>query len=303
MDQFRAMSAFVGVASAGGFAAAGRDLGLSAPSVTRLVSELEDALGARLFHRTTRSVQLTDAGTRYLEDCRRILSDLEEAGRQVAGRHGVPAGDVSITASVVFGRLVLMPFLFDLMDAFPSLSVSTFFVDRVVHMLDEGFDVAVRIAHLPDSSLAAVKVGTVRRVLCASPAYIYAHGLPMAPADLLDHACIDFSPMTSNGAWDFEKDGRPLQQPIHARLQVNTADAAIIAAVEGRGITRVLSYMIADKVKSGALQIVLQPFEVPPVPVHVMHKEAGRTSARVRATVDHLVEGLRRSPVLDHDSA
>jgi len=257
-------------------------------------------LGARLFHRTTRSVQLTDAGARYLEDCRRILADLEEAGRQAAGLHGEPTGKISITGSVVFGRLVLMPFLYDLMDSFPSLSVSTFFVDRVVHMLDEGFDVAVRIAHLPDSSLAATKVGTVRRVLCASPEYIYAHGLPLTPGDLAGHACIDFSPMTSGDAWDFEKDGKPLQQAIHARLQVNTADAAIVAAQEGRGITRVLSYMIADKVASGALQIVLQEFEVPPVPVHVMHKEVGQTSARVRATVDHLVTGLRQSPALDH---
>lgn len=303
MDQFRAMTAFVGVAAAGGFAAAGRELGLSPPSITRLISELEEELGARLFHRTTRSVQLTSAGVRYLNDCRRILSDLAEANAQAAGLHSEPSGKLAITGSAVFGRMVLMPLLYDLMDQFPRLSISTFFVDRVVHMIDEGFDVAVRIAHLADSSLIATKVGSVRRVLCASPEYIYAHGMPNDPTDLDRHACIEFAPLAPNGHWDFVRDGTPTSQAIQARLQVNAADAAIVAAKEGRGVTRVLSYMIAEDVRAGALQIVLPLFEEPPVPVHVVHKEAGHTSARVRACVDHLVEQLRRSPVLDHDGA
>jgi len=303
MDQLRAMTAFVGVASAGGFAAAGRDLGLSAPSVTRLISELETKLGVRLFHRTTRSLQLTQAGARYLDDCIRILADLEEAGRQVAGVHGEPSGKVSITGSGMFGRLVLTPLLYELMDVYPKLSISTFFVDRVVHMVDEGYDVAVRIAHLPDSSLAATRVGTVRRVVCASPDYIFAHGLPVEPDDLDDHACVDVSALSPTGVWDFEMDRGSVSKAVNARLRVNTADAAIVAAVEGRGVTRVLSYMIADHVKSGALQIVMQPHETPPVPVHVMHKEVGQTSARVRATVDHLVKKLRVSIALDHGAA
>jgi DNA-binding transcriptional LysR family regulator len=294
------MATFVGVASVGGFAAAGRDLGISAPSVTRMISDLEAELGARLFHRTTRSLQLTPAGARYLDDCRRILSDIEEAGRQVAGLHGEPSGKVSITGSGMFGRLVLTPFLYELMDVFPKLSISTFFVDRVVHMLDEGYDVAVRIAHLPDSSLAATKVGTVRRVVCASPDYIFAHGLPLEPDELDQHACINVTALSSAGVWDFKKGRQSFSKAVHARLQVNTADAAIVAAVEGRGITRVLSYMIADHVRTGALKVVLQDYEVQPVPVHVMHKEIGQTSARVRATVDHLVTKLRQSPALDH---
>lgn len=303
MDQLRAMTAFVGVASAGGFAAAGRDLGLSAPSVTRLISELETKLGARLFHRTTRSLGLTQAGARYLDDCIRILADLEEADRQAAGVHGEPSGKVSITGSGMFGRLVLTPLLYELMDVYPKLSISTFFLDRVVHMVDEGFDVAVRIAHLPDSTLAATKVGTVRRVVCASPDYIFAHGLPVVPDDLDDHACINVSALSPTGVWDFEMERGPLAKTVDARLHVNTADAAIVAAIEGRGVTRVLSYMVADHVKSGALQIVMQLHEMPPVPVHVMHKEMGQTSARVRATVDHLVKKLRISPALDHGEA
>jgi DNA-binding transcriptional LysR family regulator len=295
------MSVFLAVADEGGFAAAGRRLGLSAPSVTRMVSELEEALGARLFHRTTRTVRLTPAGIRYLEDCRRILADVEEADRQAGGLHEAPKGRVSVTGSALFGRLVVTPLIFEAMDRFPEISISTFFVDRIVHMVDEGFDVAVRIAHLPDSSLAAAKVGTVRRVLCASPDYLAQRGEPDTPAALADHSCVEFSAMMASGLWDFEKDGRSLAHRPDARLRVNTADAAIAAVLDGRGITRVLSYMIADHVRAGALKVILDDFEVPPVPVHVVHKEAGQASGRVRAVVDHLVERLRASPALDHD--
>lgn len=301
MDRLRAMSVFLAVADEGGFAAAGRRLGLSAPSVTRMVSELEEALGARLFHRTTRTVRLTPAGIRYLEDCRRILADVEEADRQAGGLHEAPKGRVSVTGSALFGRLVVTPLIFEAMDRFPEISISTFFVDRIVHMVDEGFDVAVRIAHLPDSSLAAAKVGTVRRVLCASPDYLAQRGEPDTPAALADHSCVEFSAMMASGLWDFEKDGRSLAHRPDARLRVNTADAAIAAVLDGRGITRVLSYMIADHVRAGALKVILDDFEVPPVPVHVVHKEAGQASGRVRAVVDHLVERLRASPALDHD--
>lgn len=301
MDRLRAMSVFLAVADEGGFAAAGRRLGLSAPSVTRMVSELEEALGARLFHRTTRTVRLTPAGTRYQDDCRRILADVEEADRQAGGLHEAPKGRVSVTGSALFGRLVVTPLIFEAMDRFPEISISTFFVDRIVHMVDEGFDVAVRIAHLPDSSLAAAKVGTVRRVLCASPDYLAQQGEPDTPAALADHSCVEFSAMVASGQWDFEKAGRSLSHRPDARLRVNTADAAIAAALDGRGITRVLSYMIADHVRAGTLMIILADFEVPPVPVHVVHKEAGQASGRVRAVVDHLVERLRASPALDHD--
>lgn len=301
MDRLRAMSVFLAVADEGGFAAAGRRLGLSAPSVTRMVSELEEALGARLFHRTTRTVRLTPAGIRYQDDCRRILADVEEADRQAGGLHQAPKGRVSVTGSALFGRLVVTPLIFEAMDRFPEISISTFFVDRIVHMVDEGFDVAVRIAHLPDSSLAAAKVGTVRRVLCASPDYLAQRGEPDTPAALADHSCVEFSAMMASGLWDFEKAGRSLSHRPDARLRVNTADAAIAAVLDGRGITRVLSYMIADHVRAGALKVILDDFEVPPVPVHVVHKEAGQASGRVRAVVDHLVERLRASPALDHD--
>lgn len=300
MDQLRAMRAFVAVAETEGFAAAARVLRLSAPSVTRLVSDLENALGARLFHRTTRSVKLSDAGARYLEDCRRILADLEEADAHVGGRHGQPEGWVSVTGSVLFGRLALTPILFSLMDRYPNLSVATLFVDRVVHMMDEGIDVAVRIADLPDSTLVASRVGSVRRVLCASPSYLDAYGCPESVADLDRHQLIDFSQSRSGSQWGLISEGKMVTYQPETRLLVNTADTAISAAIAGRGVTRVLSYQVAAEVADGKLQIILPEAEGAPLPVHVVHKEAGQTSARVRAVVDHLVDELRVSPWLEH---
>lgn len=300
MDRFRAMQAFVAVAEEEGFASAGRALRLSAPSVTRLVSELEETLGARLFHRTTRSVGLTDAGARYLEDCRRILADLEDADAHAGGRHGQPEGWVSVTGSALFGRLALTPILFGLMDRYPGLSVSTLFVDRVVHMMDEGIDVAVRIADLPDSTLVAARVGSVRRVLCAAPSYFEKHGELTSVADLDRHQLIDFSQSRSGSQWGLVSGSKMVTHRPETRFLVNTADAAIAAAVAGRGVTRVLSYQVAAEVADGKLQIVLPEAEGAPLPVHVVHKEAGQTSARVRAVVDYLVEDLRASSWLEH---
>ncbi len=298
MDRLQTMAAFVSVAEERGFAPAARRLNLSPPSITRAVSELEARLGCRLFHRTTRTVRLTEAGERYLADCRRILSDVEEAERHAAGVHAAPSGMVSITASVMFGRIVLVPTVLDLLDRYPDISVSTLFVDRVVHLLEEGIDVAVRIADLPDSTLKAVRVGQVKRVLCASPDYLASRGRPCAPSELAAHDIIDFENMTPGGEWAFERAGRTVRHRPSSRLILNTADAAISAALAGRGITRVLSYMIAPHLKCGALETLLQDHEPPPVPVHVLHKEAGRTSARVRAVVDHLVQSLRQEPSL-----
>lgn len=298
MDRLQSMSVFVRVAEEGGFAPAARRLNLSPPSVTRAISELEARLGCRLLHRTTRSVQLTEAGQRYLADCRRILSEIEEADQHAAGIHAAPSGTVSVTASVMFGRVILTPILLDLLDRYPDISASALFVDRVVHLVDEGIDVAVRIAELPDSSLTAVRVGSVRRVLCAAPGYLAERGRPQAPSDLSGHEIINFVNMTPGGEWQFEKDGKTHSVRPVSRLRLNTAGAAIAAAVAGRGITRVLSYMIAPHLKQGTLEIVLKDFEPPSVPVQVVHKEAGQTSARVRAVVDHLAQHLKRNPSL-----
>ncbi len=189
-----------------------------------------------------------------------------------------------------------MPVLVHLLDRYPDISVSTLFVDRVVHLLDEGLDVAVRIANLPDSSLSAIRVGSVRRVACASPEYLTTRGRPRDPSALSDHEVVNFINMTPGGEWIFEQGGKTRAVRPPSRLYLNTADAAIAAALAGRGITRMLSYMIAHHLESGALEVVLDEYEPPAVPIHVIHKEAGQTSARVRAVVDYLVEHLRTYP-------
>ena len=299
MDRLQTMSAFVAVADEGGFAPAARRLKLSPPSVTRAISELEARLGARLLHRTTRSVRLTEAGGRYLADCRRILSEIEEADRHAASLHREPGGLVTVSASVLFGRMHVTPILLQLLERYPGLGVSAVFVDRVVHLLEEGIDIAVRIAELPDSSLSAVRVGRLRRVVCAAPGYLEAQGRPRTPADLVEHRTVSFAGGTAADGWLFGSGGASQRIRPDSRFFVNNADAAIAAAVAGQGITRVLSYMIAPLVRAGELEILLEDFEPPTVPVHVVHKEPGQTSARVRAAVDHLVEHLRREPVLD----
>jgi DNA-binding transcriptional LysR family regulator len=298
MDRLQSMTVFVSVAEEGGFAPAARRLNMSPPSVTRAVSELEGRLGCRLLHRTTRSVRLTEVGHRYLADCRRILSEVEEADRHAAGIHAAPRGMVSVTGSVMFGNVVLTPILLDLLDRYPDISVTTVFVDRLVHLVDEGIDVAVRIAELPDSSLTAVRVGSVRRVLCASPDYLAARWRPRSPDDLSGHEIINFLHMTFGGEWAFEKNGKAHNFRPASRLDFNTAEAAIAAVLAGRGLTRVLSYQVADHARRGELEILLEDYEPPVVPVHVVHKEPGQTSARVRAVVDHLVQHLRRHPSL-----
>jgi len=300
MDRLQTMSVFVTVAEETGFAPAARRLNISPPSVTRAVSELEQRLGAKLLHRTTRSVRLTDAGHRYLEDCRRILSEIEEVDRHAAGIHAAPSGTVTVTASLLFGRMVLNPLVLDLLDRYDEISISAIYLDRIAHLVDEGIDIAVRIGDLPDSSMKAARVGSVRRVLCASPAYLAEHGRPKTPADLSAHRLIDFVNMTPGGEWTFDHDGKKHKHKPKSRLRVTSADAAIAAAKSDRGITRVLSYMIAPELQGGDLSLVLDHYAPAAVPVHVVHKEPGQTSARVRAVVDHFVDALRQEPALDH---
>ncbi|MEO1160084.1 MAG: LysR family transcriptional regulator [Pseudomonadota bacterium] len=292
------MSVFVAVAEEQGFAAAARRMNMSPPSATRAVSDLEGRLGALLFHRTTRSVTLTEAGERYLADCRRILAEIEEADRHAIGTHAAPRGLVTVTGSVMFGRVVLTPILIKLQERYPDISLSALFLDRMVHLLNEGVDVAIRIAELPDSSLTAVRVGTVRRVLCASPDYLASNGKPETLNELSRHQTVNFIHEAPLGEWTFQEGQRSKAFRVQSSLWFNVADAAITAAIAGRGITRILSYMAAPHLRSGDLETVLDGFAPPAVPVHVVHKEPGETSARVRAVVDFLVEKLRKEPML-----
>jgi DNA-binding transcriptional LysR family regulator len=296
MDRLESMRVFVAVAEAQGFAPAARRLAMSPPAVTRAVAALEERIGTRLLHRTTRIVRLTEAGSRFLADCKRILGEIEDAEASAAGTHAEPRGQLAVTAPVMFGRMYVAPIVLDFLARHPRVTARMLFLDRVVDLIDEGLDVAVRIAHLPDSSLRAVRVGSVRRVVCASPEYLAARGTPRTPADLSQRDAIAFSLSTSPEDWSFAS-GETLSPPT--RLVVNSNDVAIAAAVAGRGVARVLSYQIAPELRAGKLQIVLAEFEPPPVPISGVYAEGRRAAAKVRAFVDFAVERLRSDKSLN----
>ncbi|MDX6752196.1 LysR family transcriptional regulator [Geminicoccaceae bacterium 1502E] len=298
MDRLQSMSVFTAVAEDESFAGAARRLGLSPPAVTRAVAAIEERLGIRLLHRTTRSVRLTEAGGRYLEDCRRILAEIEEAEEAAAGLHREPRGQLALTAPVLFGRMHVTPLLLDFLALHPQLAARTLFVDRVVNLMEEGVDVAVRIAELPDSGLTALKVGSVRRVLVASPGYLAEHGGPREPAELVHHRTIAFRGLAPVAEWPFRRSGGEIAVRPAPWLTVNTAEMAITAALRGGGIARVLSYMVAPELEAGRLRVVLEAFEAAPLPVHLVHQEGRRVSARVRAFVDFAAARLRAEPAL-----
>lgn len=299
MDRLQAMTTFVAVVDSGGFASAARKLNLSPPVVTRAVAELEERLGLRLLTRTTRFVRVTDAGARFAEDCRRILADLEEAETVATGTHAAPRGTLSLTAPVLFGQLHVTPILVRYLQQYPEVDAQCLFLDRVVNVVEEGIDVAVRIGELPDSSLQAARVGRVRRVLVAAPAYLKAHGVPQRPEDLARHTIASATGVTPVSDWRFSDGGKPLMQRLQPRMRTTTNDSAIAAAVAGLGITRLLSYQVAAHVQGGSLQIVLEDFETAPLPVHVVHHEGRRASQKVRAFVDLAVDSLRADPALN----
>ena len=286
MDRFREMSAFVGVAEAGSFARAAAQLRMSPPAVTRSVSALETRLGVRLLVRTTRSLRLTEAGALFLDCARDILANLDAAEMAVAGETAPPRGRLTVTAPATFGRIAFFPVVSDFAMAEPAVSVTALLLDRVVNLVEEGIDVGVRIGHLPDSDLAARRVGEVCRVLVASPGYVAAHGAPAHPKDLRGRDFIAFTGLTSRNAWRYLEAGKTRTAPLSPRLEVNDAAAAIAAAAAGDGITNCLSYMVADRLRSGELVSLLDDFALPPVPVQLVHAESRLATPNVRAFMD-----------------
>ncbi len=291
MDRLEAMSILVAAVDAGSLSAAGRALGVPLPTVSRKVAELEAHLGTRLLIRSTRRLTLTEAGAAYVEASRRILEDVGEAERTAAGEYSAPRGDLIVTAPVVFGRLHVLPVVTDFLAAFPEIGVRLALSDRYLDLVDDHVDLAVRIGTLPDSSMIATRVGAVRRVVCGSPAYFAAHGVPKTPADLAGLACITFDVLNTATAWDFAAPGGTVA--VRSRLSVNTAESAIDAAATGAGITRVLSYQVAQAVAEDRLRIVLAPFEFPPVPVSLVHAP-GLTPLKLRAFRDFAAPRLRK---------
>ncbi len=298
MDRFHLMSVYVAVAEEESFSRAARRLGISPPAVTRSILTLEDDLGVKLLTRTTRQVRVTEAGGRYLEDARRILAEVAEADEAAAGINAAPRGNLAVTAPVLFGYMYVMQGIVDYLRHYPDMTVSALFVDRVVNLIDEGLDVGVRIGELPDSSMRAIRTGQVRRVACAAPAYLKAHGVPRRPADLTRHAIISASAVSPRAEWKFSDEGKSTAVRIQPRLTVTSNRAAVEAALAGFGVTQLLSYQIAPHLAAGTLKIVLGEFEPPPLPIHVLHREGRQASAKVRAFVDLTVERLRSDKAL-----
>lgn len=286
MDRLHAIEVFVAVAEMGSFARAAARLRLSPPAVTRAVSALEDHLGARVFSRTTRSVTVTDVGQRFLESARRLLTDLESAERQAVGETSAPQGHLTVTASVTFGRSALAPVISDFLANHSRVTASVLLLDRIVNIVEEGIDVAVRIGHLPDSNLIAKRIGSVRRVLVACPAYLAQRGTPSTPADLKLHAVIAFSGLMPNREWRFQRGKGPSSVALNPTLEINDALAAIEAAESGHGITVALSYMVRKKIEEGKLVPVLDDVMPPPVPVHLVYAQTRLIVPKIRAFVD-----------------
>lgn len=298
MGRCRLMTVFVAVAEEQGFAAAARRLRMSPPAVTRAVVALEDHLGVRLLQRTTRVVKVTEAGAQYLEDARRILAELDEADALTAGHQANPRGELAVTAPVLFGRLYVMPIITAYRLRYEQTRVCALFVDRIVNLMEEGLDVGVRIGTLPDSSLRAVRVGQVRRVVVASPTYLAEHGTPQTPDELASHRIIAATALSPTPEWDFGGPGARNDIRVRPAILVNTNDGAIEAARAGFGLTRVLSYQVAPQIAAGELRRVLEDFEGPDWPVHVLHHEGRHRSAKVQRFVELAAERLRTEPAL-----
>jgi DNA-binding transcriptional LysR family regulator len=295
MDRLAAMSVLISVVECGSLSAAARKLGAPLPTVSRRISDLEAHLNTRLLVRSTRRLVLTDAGAAYVESSRRILDEVGEAERAASGAYAAPRGDLVITAPVVFGRLHVLPVVVDFLARWPDINVRLVLADRNLHLIDDHVDMAVRIGALPDSAMTATKVGAVRRVVCGSPAYFAAHGVPRRPEDLRALTAVGFDQLSSSEHWIFPnpKSKRELRVPVRSRLAVNTAEAAIDAAVAGVGVTRVLSYQVAQAVLDGKIQIVLAEHELAPSPVSLIHASQGLMPVKMRVFVDFAAPRLR----------
>lgn len=293
MDRLEAMSILLAVVDAGSLSAAARRLGTPLPTVSRKLAELEAHLRTRLLHRTTRALSLTEAGAAYVEACRRILDEVGEAERIATGEYATPMGDLTVTAPVVFGRLHIVPVVAEFLAQYPKIGIKLLLTDRVVHLMEEQIDVALRIGELPDSTLMASGVGMVRMVVCGSPAYLAKHGVPSRPQDLTAHDCIGFDVLESRRAWVFGSGKSAMSVPVVSRLAVNTAEAAIDAAALGVGLVRVLSYQVAEAVTNGTLSVVLQDYESAPLPVSLVHKGQAPLPLKLRAFLDFAAPRLK----------
>jgi len=298
MDRQHAMRVFQAVAADLSLAAAARRLRISAPSVSRAIAALESHLGVALLERSTRGVQLTAAGERFAGDCRRILQEVEEAEASASGLHGQARGRLKLAMPLLFGQQLLTPILLGYLDAYPEVQIVARFLERVPKLHEEGVDVAVLVGKLPDSSLFARQIGSVRQLVCASPDYLARHGTPQLPQDLARHRLLHCTADTRLPEWRFQQQNHLLSIAFQPRLSCATHQAAIAAACRGAGLSRCLSYQVHELCEQGRLRRVLHDFEPPALPVYLLYREGRRAAARVRSFVDFAASQLREHPAL-----
>jgi DNA-binding transcriptional LysR family regulator len=293
MDKFGAMTFLLKVVEKGSLSAAAKELDVPLATVSRRIAELEAHLNTRLLNRSSRRLSLTEAGRLYVEACKRILEQVEDAERATTGIYKDPKGDLVVTAPIVFGRVHLIPIISDFLSEYPDIDLKLILADRLLDLLESNVDVALRIGELSDSSFIASRVGSVRRVTCASPSYLAAHGRPQKPEDLPNHICVTFDNLASPEAWRFSSPKGGVLMPIRSRLTVTTAEAAVAGAVVGLGLTRLLSYQITEERRAGRLELVLEDYELPPWPVSLIYAGQQLLPKKLRAFLDFAAPRLK----------
>ena len=293
MDRIELMSIAVSIAETGSLSAASRKLRMPVPTISRKLAELEARLRTQLFRRSSRRLSLTEAGRSYIEACKRILDQVDDAEREASGEYRAATGDLTVTSPWGVGHLHLVPLSCEFLKAYPDIGLRLLMTDRVLNPDENRIDVSIRIGPLSDSSLISTRIGSVRVVACASPGYLAARGRPLTPADLVGHDCITIDETGVPRSWAFERDGQEIAAPIQSKLTVSTSEAAVEAAIQGSGIARVMSYKMEAARRSGALVLLLEDFEKDPLPVHILYTERRPTPLKLRVFLDWLAPRLK----------
>jgi DNA-binding transcriptional LysR family regulator len=293
MDRLDAMSVIVAVADTGSISAASRRLKSPVATVSRKVTEFESHLKVQLFQRTSRRMTLTDAGRSYVEACKHIIEQVDDAEREASGEYRIPKGEMAVTAPWGLGHTHLLPLVVEFLEAYPDISLRLMLTDHIVNMVDENIDIALRLGSLPDSSMIATRIGSIRIVVCGSPAYLKARGRPKQLGELSKHDCITIDDHAAPAVWRFEAGNRARVAPIRSRLCVNTSEAAVLAAIAGAGLARVMSYKMDAAMRAGKLALVLEEFESQPLPLHIVYAPRKPMPLKLRTFLNWMTPRLK----------